>query len=132
MKVNFATAVDFVPDWNENKSLPEDKQIKMRLTPLEVGESLHLMATLQSQVGEATAVVEAKKLSLEQNLALVKACGTYIPDHVAEISGNEDFSVADIVKWLAFLGLAAETLFKLIEISQPTEADVKNSKPQPA
>lgn len=129
MKVNFTTTAEFVPEFNGNRELPEAEQIKMKLTSLEMGENLHLVATLQAATGKTQ--VEKGDLDVDRQLALIKACGTYIPGHVSEITGNENFTVADIVKWMPFAPLAAEILFQLVEISSPNEVDVKNLKPQP-
>jgi hypothetical protein len=129
VKVNFKKSVPFTPEWNDNKKLPEADQLHLTLSPLDVGEALHLMATLQDGGFDSG---EVKTLKVEQSKALIESCGKYIPAHVTEVRGNEDFDMEDVVKYLAFMTLAAEILFKLIEISQPTEQDVKNLKPQPA
>ena len=138
MKVNFRKTVEFTPTWNGNADLPANEQLRFVLTPLDVGEALHIAALLseaghKGATNDAAALEETKsRMSIDQTKGLVEACGAYVKPHVERMDNAENFEVEDVVKYMYFLPLAADDLLELVRISQPTETDVKNSKSQPA
>lgn len=134
MKINFSHAVPFTPEWNENKSLPEKDQLKFELKPMLLGDLVDCGDTLSSSQltpeEVAAAVKETGSPSSEQRTKLknkLDAIKTYVLEYAKIVSGNDGFTLEDVVSYGQFAELAQEVITKLIEISAPNQADVKNS-----
>jgi hypothetical protein len=122
MKVAFSKEVAFVPEFNGNKALPEAEQLSFKLRPMTTLDLLDIMDVLKTagfQVGEHT------DMTTEQMKAVIGQAGKYIPKY-ATMAGAEGFGLEEVVGYQAFLALASEVLFQLVNISSPNASDVKN------
>lgn len=123
MKIQFSRERDFTPDFNANKELPEDEQLRAKIKVMVLTDILDLGDAFKQADFENG---DMKDMSLEQMKMLVKSAGKYVPKYVT-ITGNDGFSIEDIVTYPQFLALATELLFTLLTYSQPSSADIKNS-----
>ena len=138
MKVKFSRSVDYIPEWNGNRELPDSDQVKTKLRPLEMHDLIKLMDNLQSAaVGvpdPASQVASDLPKNMGQIKSLVETCGDLIPKY-CDITGLEDGSgpvtSTDLTRFTWYLALAAELLSELGSISMPNEAEEKNLKTQP-
>lgn len=133
MKVNFSKAIPFVPEWNDNKTLPEAEQLKLELTPMPLGELVDCTDVLSSNAIKPEELQERLKEggqpTPEDRAKLHGTLDTltkFIPPYVKIISGADGFDMKDVVSYAHFSGLANEIIGKLVGISSPSKADVKN------
>ena len=134
MRVGFSRARRIVADWNDNKKLPEDKQLAFLYTPLEYGEFTEardimrrIMVSMKNEQGNIDSETEEGKalFDLLKRLlpAKVKSVGApLLPDH----GDDRPVTVEEIAVMQPFIYLAMEMLASLISVSAPTEADLKN------
>lgn len=122
MKVSFSTSQIYVPEFNKNKELPEDQQLKVNISTMELVDLLDLTDVLKSAKFERG---DAKELSVEQMKTIVREAGKYVPKYCKLINA-EGFDAETVVKYSFFLALASELLFTLLNFSSVSEADVKN------
>ena len=132
MKYNLSRDVDFVPDWNKNKSLEEAEQVKFNLKVLSMGDVLLLMDTLESSgAADADGNVNSGDLGVGTTTQLVNEATRLLPKYVTmeglEDEAGEVIGVDTITEYPQFIGLITEVLFKLIEISTPNDGDLENS-----
>lgn len=123
MKVAFSREVPFTPVFNDNAKLPEEEQLKFKLKPMNTLDLLDLTDVLKTAgftEGEVT------DLNSDQMKSIVKEAGKYVPKYSA-MTGNDGFTMDEVIGFPAFLSLASEVLFQLLTISSPTKADTKNS-----
>ena len=120
---SFSKAKKYTPDFNGNKDLPEEKQLFAMLAPLTNAELFDVRDALQAAGFKEK--MDSTQLTGDQQRALVKNAGSYLPSHVT-LTNNEGFDINDVVNYSDFLPLAIDLLFTLIAKSTPTEADVKN------
>jgi hypothetical protein len=123
MKIEFSRSREYVPEFNGNKELPEEEQLKATISVMRLSDLLDLGDTFKEADFEEG---DMKNMTLDQMKVLVKGAGQYVPKYV-KLSGNDGFALDDVVQFPQFLSLAAELLFTLLSYSQPTTADVKNS-----
>jgi hypothetical protein len=128
MRVQFSKCVAYVPDWNDNKALPEAERVTTKLNVLAMGDLLLLMDTFQKQGIEGK--VDSDSLASVNLSPILNQVGTLVPKY-CQISGlswedGSPVSADDVASVPNFLHLAAELLMKLAEISTPSEADEKN------
>lgn len=137
MKVKFSKSVQFTPEWNKNRELPEKDQIKLVLKPLLFDDLLAIMDALGGnkiiqEVKESGAEAVRERVDMPR---VIKEVGALLPKYVTEFSGLEDdvgpITIEEITQYPAFLGLAIEVLMKLAEISSPSEETEGNSEGQP-
>lgn len=125
MKLAFSRSVPYTPEWNGNKSLPEEDQIKCTLTPMKVGHLLDLMDAIGIQ-GSDKVMVSAQQMS-----KVIGQLGHLVPEYI-HIKGLEDTDgpvTPDLLVQQAFyLELTTELVMKLAEISMPSENATKNLK----
>jgi hypothetical protein len=132
MKHKFSRAVSFIPEWQNNRGLAPNDQIKTLITPLKVAELLDLMDAL----GGAKITTDAAALADNTDLTkVVQQCGHLLPKHIT-LSGLEDddgaVSIEDVVMYPAYLGLAAELIMQCAAVSMPSESAEGNSAKPPA
>ena len=134
MKVRFSKSIDFIPEWNSNRALPDDEQIKVVFKPLTMGDLLELMDAMQemslnvdpkSLTGETATQASAKQVKL-----LVDTGGHLLPNYLT-LTGLEDadgviVGVEELTKYTYYMELAGELLNQLALTSMPTEAEEKN------
>ena len=135
MKINFSRLVKFTPEFNNNKSLPEDQQIKFVLRSMSIGDFTESAAFIH-KISRGNKEVSSDNLDVEQTLSIIKNVGRFVPQHVEEMKGLEDndglVGVPSLVSFLPFFPLASEVLLQLLSISAPNADDVGNSTGQPA
>lgn len=132
MQTAFARKVDYVPTFDGNRDLPEQEQIKVKLTSLSTGDFFDIVTALgniSNEKGEIDLGKAAKDGLL--GVAPLLAKGANILPRYTEISGLLDaagnpVTPAEVAAAPFFLGLTAELLGKLAEISAPKMADLKN------
>lgn len=136
MRVNFSKAVEYIPEWNGNTSLPTVQQIKVTLRPMRFE---HVMSVMDAMGGNAALAAaqggSAEELAAQINTAhVVTEIATILPmyaENLLNLDGDEGaLSIADISTYPSFMNLAVELLMKLVSISTPTETDEGNSEGQ--
>ncbi len=127
MKVAFSLITEYIPEWNDNRDLPEDEQCKATLNTLESMDLLELADALERQGLEGE--VDTSRMTSKDIKSLLKETGRLLPKYVTieGIEGDDGpVTLEHIVTYPDFMELAVELLMKLANISQPTEDDVKN------
>jgi hypothetical protein len=76
-----------VPEFNGNKELPEDEQLKATISVMRLSDLLDLGDTFKQADFEEG---DMKNMSLDQMKVLVKGAGQYVPKYVT-LSGNDGF-----------------------------------------
>lgn len=122
MKVQFSKEVKYVPAWHNNKALPEAEQLGVVLKPLKMGELLDVLDILKAAGFNEG---DEKTLSTTQMRTIAAEAGKYLQSH-ALLANAEDFSLQDVTEYPEFFGLAAELIFELVRLSQPSGQDAKN------
>lgn len=123
MKVAFSKEVPFVPEFQKNKELPLEEQLSFKLKPmitLDLIDLTDVLKTVGFTAGEQT------DMTTDQMKTVVKEAGKYVPKY-STMSGADGFTIEEVIGYPAFLALASEVLFQLLNISSPNTADVKNS-----
>jgi hypothetical protein len=123
MRAGFSFTKKFVPTFKGNDVLPEAEQL---VAELSMPNTQDLFAVLDSLNRAGFKSGEASSLNIEQITQLAAEAGHYVPKYV-KLTGAEDFSIEDVIKYPPFFNLATELLFALVKFAQPTEDDVKNS-----
>ncbi len=131
MKIAFSREVKYIPDWNGNKSLPENEQCTAILIPLQMSDLVGLVEVIQEFEGGEDGEV---KVPMEKAVGVLGKIN-HLKDNIT-INNLEDESGPvtsdDIVKFPRFMGLTMELYNQLAAISMPNEDDEKNSNAQPA
>lgn len=133
MKISFSRKVPFVPEFNDNKKLPEDKQIKMVLRPLDLSE-LSYVGEVLKKLGLDKIDKDGKDAKITASSDALKEVTTDLIDiikaHVTEFVNLEDddgvVAVESLPLHVPFFPLALEMLIELANISAPGEKDQKN------
>lgn len=127
MKVQFSLAREYTPEWNGNRELPEDEQVKATLKTLESMDLLELADALERQGVDGE--VDSTKMTAKDIKALLTETGRLLPKYV-EVTGIEGddgpITMHQIIAYPDFMELAVELLMQLANISQPTEDDLGN------
>ena len=130
MKYKLSKQVDYSPEWNANKELPEDEQVKFVLKVLSMGDVLELMDVLED-ASDDEGNVDGDTLTASTTKQLVGEATRLLPIYATmenlEGEDGEEITVATITEYPQFIGLITEVLFELISISTPNEADSGNS-----
>ncbi|MEE8606709.1 MAG: hypothetical protein V3S55_03815 [Nitrospiraceae bacterium] len=127
MKVQFSLTREFVPTWNDNRDLPAEEQIKATLKTLESMDLLELSDAFERQGVKGE--VDTDTMKPEDIKILLSETGRLLPKYVTitGLDGDDGpVSLDSIVTYPDFMPLAIELLMELANISQPTEADLKN------
>jgi hypothetical protein len=127
MKVKFSLTREFVPEWQDNRELPDAEQCKCQMKTLESMDLLELADALERQGLEGT--VDTGKMSAKDIKLLLEETGRLLPKYVTveNLEGDEgQVTLEQIVTYPDFMELAVELLMQLANISQPTDDDVKN------
>lgn len=122
MKSNFSREQVYVPEFDKNKELPDDQQLKVKVGVMKMLDLLDLTDVLKSAGFEKG---DVKDLSVDQMKTIVREAGKYVPKYCTLVNA-EDFSVDDTISYSQFLPLASELLFTLLNSSSPNAVDVKN------
>lgn len=135
MRVAFSRAKEVTPEWQENKKLPEDQQLRFSYKPLDYADftdAAEMFARLVRQQSGDTTVDPDTEVGRE----LFGLYKRLLPAHVTSVGApllpNENdkeqkpVTVEEIATLQPFALLATELLATLISISAPTEADIKN------
>lgn len=136
MKVKFSKVVPFTPDFNGNKSLPDDEQIKYELTPMELADFYDVLDALSSIKGtkqeDGTIQIDTSKLNSSSQKEFMKVCQGFLPKYINSVGakledhGGNEITVEDIAKYAPMISLLSEFTAKLLEISTPTEVELGN------
>lgn len=126
MKINFSREVTFTPTWRGNDQLPEGEKITSKLTVMNIQDFIEAVEFISSAKGTAT--VDEK--TLVQTKGLLEAAQKLLPKYVKIVNlldeNGADLSTEVVVSNATLLNLTAELFMKLVEISQPSDIDVKN------
>lgn len=129
MKIKFSKEVAYIPEWNGNKELPDEEQVKVKLKPIKVGDLLLIIDAMGERRPD-------NKLDVKAVANLLKEAGHLIPTYT-DVTGltSEDGSPitsGEIIQYPYFMELAGELLMQLANLSTPGDDDTKNLKTQPA
>ena len=140
MRIGFSRESTYVPEWNDNRKLPEPEQIKARIKPMKVSDLLLVMEAMGRRPGEPepgvrlddpnrpSAPPEAELQRIDVN-ALLREAGHILPKYVTIENLNDEtgpVTVQDLLEYGAFLTLAAELIMECARRSMPSEAAEKN------
>lgn len=130
MQIAFSRSVPYVPEFNKNKALPEDKQIKTLLVALEFGELISVTDALQRAGLDKVDTTRLAEIDLAKMKAVIEMAGELIPAHVKSLEGLNDsdgpVKTTDLLSYSPYIELGFELLVKLVNISSPSETDAKN------
>lgn len=130
MKFKFSRTKDYVPEWNGNRELPEEDQVKAVIRPMEIGDLLAMMDAIG-----ASAANELEAKTQEDYFKIIKEFADIIPKYVT-ITGLSDedgeVSTSDLTRFAAYMPLATELAMYAVNISMPTVATEGNSGAPPA
>src|SRR5260221_13932688 len=101
MKVEFSREVVFIPDFNKNKELPDDQQLKVKLKVMSLLDVLDLTDVLKNAGFDKG---EVKDLTHDQMKMVVLEGGKYIPKY-ASLIGAEGFTIEDVIGYATFFPL---------------------------
>jgi hypothetical protein len=128
MKVNFTPESEYVPEWNGNRDLPDDEQIKMNLSVLSMGHILNLMDIME-QAGHS-GQTDDQALDVATTKKLVEMAQEILPQYVKDFRGLEvdsgPIALEAISDYPQFMALIVEITFELINRSSPNEDDKGN------
>jgi hypothetical protein len=129
MKITFSDKVTYIPTWRGNDKLPKDERFSCDLTVLEIGPLMELMEVFQRS--GLTGEVDTDKVESQSVEPLLKQFSSLLPKHVVRFEGLYDqggraITVEEIVRYPFYTNLGFELLMKLVEISSPSDDDVKN------
>lgn len=127
MKVKFSLVTEYIPEWNENRELPEAEQCKASLKTLESMDLLELADALERQGVDGE--VDSTKMTATDIKSLLSETGRLLPKYVSieGIEGDDGpITIEQVVTYPDFMQLAVELLMELANISQPTEEDLGN------
>lgn len=127
MKVKFTVSQRFEPEWEGNRELPEDERISMTLCPLDLASLVELSDAFRA----AGASENNTEVSQTDMMPVLNQFKHVLPQCVTDFKGlsNQDgtaIGVEQIIKYAHFTSLAVEILMKIVEISSPSDSDVKN------
>lgn len=114
----------FVPTFKDNDKAEVNDQLVATMSMPTV-EDVFAIADRLSASGVGEGKTDSTSLTMARNTMIAKECGQYVPKYIT-LSGNEGFTVEDVVKYPPYFALAVELLFALVAFAQPNEADVKN------
>lgn len=130
MKHKFSRKVRYIPEWNDNRTLPEAEQVVVEIQPLKVADLLSLVDALGG-VGVAGNADALKSADISR---VVTSCGHLLPQYVTIERLEDDdgpVTASDIITYPTYLGLATELLMQCASVSMPSESAEGNSaRPQ--
>jgi hypothetical protein len=128
MKYSFTPTAEFIPEWNGNRELPDEEQIKMTVSVLSMGDLLNLMDVMEQ--GGNTGEVDSDQLDMGTTKALVEMATELLPKYITDFRGLEvddgPIDIATMSGFPQFINLIVEITFELISRSTPNEEDTKN------
>lgn len=122
MKIEFSRSIKYTPEFNGNKELPENEQLKADISIMEITDLLDLGDAFKQAKFEKG---DLKDMKIEQQKTLVVNAAKYVCKYV-KLTNNDGFSVDDVSKYPQFLQLSVELLFALLNGSKPNADDEKN------
>lgn len=123
MRFNFSREIHYIPEWNGNRDLPVQDQIRAKIKPMVVADLIRLMDV----IGTADKVDGAKSQDI------VNQCGDMLPKYVIVENLTDDngpVSLDDLLNYAAYLGLAGELLMHCASVSMPSASAQGNLKAQ--
>lgn len=134
MRVQFSHAREFVPEWNKNRTLPPEEQLKYSLAPMELLDLLDLLdATQQAGITvKPDGTADIATLSGERNDLLLKRTVKYLTKYVTPTGSSlldaegKDIPFGDVPKYIALAGLGSELIGALVAGATPSADDIKN------
>lgn len=130
MQTDFSLTQSYIPEWNGNRALPEDEQIKAVLSVIDMGSLMRLVDAFSKTGIASEGKVDTDNIDHSAIQPVLNEFGGLLPQNVklSNLKGKDgvEVTIEQVVKFPTFLGLALELLMKLMEISSPSEEDVKN------
>lgn len=126
MKIKFSREITFTPTWRDNDKLPENERIVAKLTVMNVQDFIEAVEFIASAKG----IGVVSEANIVQTKGLLEAARNFLPKYV-KLSNfvddeNKEITVDMVVTNATLLNLTAELFMKLVEVSQPSDADLKN------
>jgi hypothetical protein len=129
MKVKFSREITYFPEWNGNRTLPAEDQIKAIIKPMKVGDLLTVMDAMGTKPGEE---VDRNSMDLTR---LFTETAHILPKYVT-VAGLEDeqgpVTIEDMLNFGHYVPLATELLMECARASMPSDNTEGNSPPQSA
>jgi len=126
MKVKFSRSVEYIPDWNGNKSLPAEDQIRCIIKPMVLGDLVILLDVLGGSKSDDGTNVEMTAASASK---MIEATKDILPKYVT-VSGLEDddgpVNTQQLTMYAQYMPLASEIIMACANISSPSETTEGN------
>jgi hypothetical protein len=141
MKTKFSRDLELTPEFNGNKALPAEEQLKYRLTPMELGDFYDVLDKLTMVAGakapDGTVDTEKLKIDTEKfdsnsQKQFMMVCQGFLPRYATSIGApllaadDTPITIEEIAKYAPFVSLTAEIVTSLLSISTPTEVELGN------
>jgi hypothetical protein len=134
MRVQFSHSREFVPEWNFNRTLPHEEQLKYKLAPMELLDLLDLLDATQ-QAGiiiKADGTADIGAVNADRNDLLLRRTVKYLTKYVTPAGAplidadGIEIPFSDVPKYIALAGLGSELIGALVAGATPNVADIKN------
>jgi len=126
MKIKFSRAVEYIPDWNGNKRLPVEDQIKCVIKPMVLGDLVILLDVLGGTKSNDGASLEMTASSASR---MIEATKDILPKYVT-VTGLEDddgpVDIKQLTMYAQYMPLASEIIMACANISSPSETTEGN------
>jgi hypothetical protein len=132
MRLSFSRTKIFVPEFNGNADLPEDKQLKFKIKPMDLGDFTDAFERVAGLIGP-DGKVDTAKVSGEKQKEFLLLGAAFLPKYVESVGApllasdsEEPLTVPEIVTLPPLMALTVELVWATILQSSPTDGDIKN------
>lgn len=126
MKIRFSRLVEYIPDWNGNKLLPVEDQIKCIIKPMVLGDLVILLDVLGGTKSSDGTNLEMTASSASR---MIEATKDILPKYVT-VTGLEDddgpVTIQMLTMYAQYMPLASEIIMACANVSSPSETTEGN------
>lgn len=126
MKIRFSRLVEYIPDWNGNKLLPVEDQIKCVIKPMVLGDLVILLDVLGGTKSSDGTNLEMTASSASR---MIEATKDILPKYVT-VTGLEDddgpVTIQMLTMYAQYMPLASEIIMACANVSSPSETTEGN------
>lgn len=126
MKIRFSRLVEYIPDWNGNKLLPVEDQIKCLIKPMVLGDLVILLDVLGGTKSSDGTNLEMTASSASR---MIEATKDILPKYVT-VTGLEDddgpVTIQMLTMYAQYMPLASEIIMACANVSSPSETTEGN------
>lgn len=126
MKIRFSRLVEYIPEWNGNKLLPVEDQIKCVIKPMVLGDLVILLDVLGGTKSSDGTNLEMTASSASR---MIEATKDILPKYVT-VTGLEDddgpVTIQMLTMYAQYMPLASEIIMACANVSSPSETTEGN------